>query len=222
MNIENEIFKRCHIDKNKLETYGFKKVDKKYIYEKNFLNDKFKALITIDEKGNLTGKVIDLQMDEEYLGLRTEMTGEFVSSVRESYKDILKDIKKQCYKKEYFIYNQTNRITKYIIKKYHNEPEFLWENTPGCGVFRNEKNNKWCGIIMNIDLSKIDSGKGEIEIINIKLDRDDIQKLILKKGYYKAYHMNKKDWITIILNDTLEDKEITNLIDESYEIINSK
>lgn len=222
MSIESDIFKRCKLDKTKLEPYGFKKDNKTYTYEKNFLNNNFKAVISIDEKGTISGKVIDLQVNDEFLGLRTDAIGDFVNSVRDSYKDILNDIKKHCYKKEYFVYNQTNRITKYIIKKYHNEPEFLWEKLPTCGVFRNERNNKWYAIIMNIDISKIDSGTGEVEIMNVKLEREEIQKLIKKDGYYKAYHMGKADWITIILNDTLDDKEITNLIDKSYNIINSK
>ncbi len=34
--------------------------------------------------------------------------------------------------------------------------------------------------------------------------------------------MNKKNWVTIILNDTLEDNEIINLIDMSYEFSNFK
>ncbi len=32
--------------------------------------------------------------------------------------------------------------------------------------------------------------------------------------------MNKKSWITIVLNDTLDDSMIKKLIDESYNIIN--
>lgn len=34
--------------------------------------------------------------------------------------------------------------------------------------------------------------------------------------------MNKKNLVTIILNDTLEDNEIINLIDMSYEFSNFK
>ena len=69
---------------------------------------------------------------------------------------------------------------------------------------------------MNLDLSKLDNNSGEVEIINVKLDENKIQKLLKQKGFYKAYHMNKKSWITIILDDTLSDKYIMDLIDESY------
>ncbi|MBO6145547.1 MAG: MmcQ/YjbR family DNA-binding protein [Bacilli bacterium] len=219
MKIENEIFKKSNVNFNKLERYGFKKVEDNYIFEKNFLQDDFKAIININNEGIVSGKVIDLQVNEEYTNIRTEMTGEFVNKVRDSYKNILKDIKKNCFDTNYFIFDQSNRINKYIKKKYNNEPEFLWDKFPGYAIYRNNNNDKWYGIIMNLDLSKLDNASGEVEIINVKLNENEIQNLLGEKGFYKAYHMNKKDWISIILNDTLEDDIIFTLIDESYNFI---
>lgn len=219
MNLEKEIFKKSIINFDKITKYGFVKKEKKYFFEKNFLTD-FKAIISIDMNGIVKGKVIDLQINEEYLGLRTEIQGTFASKIKESYKDILIDIRNNCFDNKFFIFEQTNRINNYIKTKYNNEPEFLWESTPGCGVYRNKINNKWYGIIMYVDLKKISNESGEVEILNVKLDQNKIKKLLEKKGYYKAYHMNKKDWITIVLNDTLKDEEIFSLIDESYNIIN--
>ena len=36
---------------------------------------------------------------------------------------------------------------------------------------------------MNVDRSKIMEGKGEIEVLNVKIDKDRITKLLHKKGY---------------------------------------
>ena len=207
MNIENEVFKRTNVNFKELEKYGFKKNKDNYVFEKQFLNNDFKAIITIDNSGIISGKVIDLQVDEEYTNIRTEMTGEFVNKVRESYKDILIDIRKHCFETNYFISEQANRINKHI------------KEIPGYGVYRNENNNKWYAIIMNLDLSKLDNGTGEVEIINVKLDENKIQKLLKQSGFYEAYHMSKTDWISIILNDTLMDEEIISLIEESYNLI---
>ena len=219
LNIENEVFKRTNLNIKQLEKYGFKKENNIYTFEKNFLNDEFKAIININNKGLVSGKVIDLQTDEEYVNIRTEMTGEFVNNVRESYKKILIDIRKHCFETNYFISNQANRINKYIKEKYDNEPEFLWEKFPGYAVYRNKNNSKWYGIIMNLDFSKISNSSGEVEIINVKLDESKIQELLKKKGFYEAYHMSKTDWISIILDDTLKDEEIISLIDDSYSLI---
>ena len=128
----------------------------------------------IDLKGNITGKVYDLETEEEYTNIYViTQTGAFVSQVRTAYEQILIDIRNHCFKKNYFMFPQTNRITKWIETTYHDEPEFLWKKYPGYGIFRNQKNGKWYGAIMNIDFSKLDSKKtGEVEIIDLKLEEE--------------------------------------------------
>ncbi len=220
MSIEKEIFERTHVNIEKLESYGFKKIGCQYFYCTYFLDDSFKAEITVDE-GMVSGRVIDLEMNEEYSNIRvSSQIGPFVSKVREEYKNILINIKENCFESDYFLSEQANRITKYIYDTYHDQPEFLWEKFKGYGVFRNKNTNKWYGAIMNINKSKLDKGDEEVEVLNIKLDSDKVSKLLKRKGFYLAYHMNKKDWITIILDNTLEDDEIIHLLDESYGIIN--
>ena len=76
---------------------------------------------------------------------------------------------------------------------------------------------------MNINFNKIDNDKKEeIEIVNIKLDEEKILNLLKQDGFYKAWHMNKKYWITIVLNDTIDDKLLFELVDESYNYSSKK
>lgn len=223
MNIESEIFKRCHVNYDKLISYGFIEKENGYYYSKKFLNDAFEARIKVDKTGNVTGKVMDLELDEEYFNIRIEaQTGVFVNSVKEEYQKILEDIKEKCFNKDYFIFNQSNRVANYIKNKYETNPEFLWSKFPGFGIFRNTKNNKWYAIIMNLDKAKLGNEKGETEIINLKVDVNKINSLLSKPGFYKAYHMNKKDWITITLDDTIDYTILFSLIDESWDLINEK
>ena len=159
MSIESEVFKKYIPNNNKLIKYGFKKYNNEYKFSKIFMDNTFRADIVIDDKGQIIGKVIELELDEEYTNFRIEgNVGEFVGSVREEYKSILQDIVNSCFEKEYFIYEQTNRITKLINEKYKVSPEFLWDFVPDYGVFRNERSNKWFGIVMNLDKSKIIPG----------------------------------------------------------------
>ena len=70
---------------------------------------------------------------------------------------------------------------------------------------------------MNIDKSKLDPKQsGKVEVLNIKFAPEEILQLLKQKGFYPAYHMNKKSWISIVLNDTLNDNVILNLIDKSH------
>ena len=215
--MEEEIFKRSNVDFERLQNYGFRKDKKVYKYSKLFLDD-FKAEIEVDEQGKVSGKVFDLNVGEEYVNFRIErQVGEFVSKVREEYRKILEEIRNQCFQKLHFINEQSNRIEQQILSCYHDEPEFVWETSPGFGIFRNPRNKKWYGLIMNIDSSKLDSNtSGEVEVINVKLDSKRIQELLSKEGFYKAYHMNKKNWITIVLDDTLKDEVIMECIVESH------
>ena len=117
------------------------------------------------------------------------------------------------------MYSQSNRITNLIIKKYKIAPKFLWEKSPGYGVFKGV-NDKWFAIIMNINKNKIISNEDkEVEIINVKLNDTSYLK---EKGIYKGYHMNKQTWFTIILDDSLTDEKIMELIDISYKLSNLK
>lgn len=222
MDLEDNIFKTYILNESKLISYGFVKDKDNYLYFKRIMDGNFEVKIIIDAFKKISGKIYDLESEDEYTNFRVKnVTGKFALSVRDEYLNILKDIRDKCFEKRYFILNQSNRITNYIIKKYGVLPEFLWAKNPGFGVFRNRRSLKWFGIIMNIDMGKILLSKSLMtEVINIKvLDTD---KFIKKEGIYPAYHMNKKNWVKIILNDTLEDNEIINLIDMSYEFSNFK
>lgn len=217
MDIINKIFKKSVPDYNKLESYGFIKENNKYIYYKDFYNNEFKLVFIIDN--NISIKIIDNNIEEEYIAINNN--SRYANEVKNELLIILNNIKDNCFITNYFVYSQTNRIVNLIYKKYKDKPEFLWKDAD-YGVFRNKNSNKWYGIIMNLENIKSLDYPHDIEIINIKLDRDKITKLLNKKGFYKAYHMSKIDWISISLNDTLKDIDIMNLIDQSYNLVDKK
>ena len=218
MTIEEELFRKTKIDFDKLSEYGFKKDKSLYKYSKNIMNNTFKVDIEINNNGIVKSKVYDLAFGDEYTNFRIEdSTGSFVGQVRDEFKNLLKDIRNNCTTREVFLYEQSNRITKAIKEKYGDEPEFEWEKFPGYATFRNRESKKWYGIIMNLDKSKLgENSTGEIEIIDIKLELNEIESLLKQEGFYPAYHMNKKSWITIILNNTISDEKILKLIEKSY------
>lgn len=216
MTLEEEVFKKYKIEPFKLEEYGFKKNGDQYVYEENFLNNEFKAVVTISN-GKVYGKIIELEFGDEYTNFKVNgITGEFVNTVKLEYIKILNNIASFCFEKQYFLFEQSNRITRKIIEKYNVLPEFLWEKYPNIGVFRNARSDKWFGIIMDVDGKKIAPQKeGVVEVLNVKLD-SDVPKYIQKTGIYECYHMSKKNWVSIILDNTLKDEEIMELIGLSF------
>ena len=215
--IEENIFKRTDIDYSKLAKFGFKKCGTDWIYEQPFLNDDFKAVIQISSDGTVSGTVYETATEEEYLPLRVETMGGFAGQVRAAYEQILTDIKTHCGHDNLFMYSQSNRLTDWIDKTFGDKPQFPWDKLDGYGVFKNPDNNKWYAIIMNIDKKKLDKKKsGLVEIVNFKLAPETIQALLKENGFFPAYHMNKKTWITVVLDDTVSDKVLFDLVQQSH------
>ncbi len=218
MTMEEKIFQRSNVDFSKLEPYGFKKKGTDFILEQSLMNGAFKAVIMIDGNGTVSGQVYDSDAGDIYLPLRVETNaGGFAEQVRTAYKDVLEDIREKCFIPKAFIGDQTNRITQKIFELYGDAPAFPWEKYDDCGVFKNPNSGKWYALIMNIDKSKLDKKlSGAVEIMNLKLSVEKIPELLKTNGFYPAYHMNKKSWITVTLDDALPDETVMALIEESH------
>ena len=114
-------------------------------------------------------------------------------------------------------------ILKYAEKNYKAKPEHLWEKYPGYGVLRHRENKKWYAVLMDIPQNKVGlEGEEAVDILDVKCEPDMVVSLSLQQGFFPAYHMNKKHWITIILDGTVADHEIYNLLDMSYELTQTK
>ena len=69
---------------------------------------------------------------------------------------------------------------------------------------------------MEINKNKLTKENKLVEVMNVKLPPDLINDLLKKEGFYKAYHMNKKYWISFILDDSIKDQELEELINISF------
>ncbi len=112
-----------------------------------------------------------------------------------------------------------NDVLNYVYETYGTKSEHLWEKHPTYEVLRHKKNSKWYGIIMDIPGQKVGLDNAEpITILVIKSEPEIISLLVGQNGFAPAYHMNKTHWLTILLDGTLKDEQIYNLLDMSYEM----
>ena len=65
-------------------------------------------------------------------------------------------------------------------------------------------------------------GEEPIDIINVKCGPILVGSLLTEKGFLPSYHMNKKNWITILLNDSVPDEQIAPLLELSYDSVAPK
>ncbi len=113
-----------------------------------------------------------------------------------------------------------DKIIAYVREKYATEPEYLWLKTPDTFVLRNRKNKKWYVAVLQVKKSVFGYDDNTIvDIINLKCEPLTRECLIAEGKAFPAYHMNKKLWISIILDGNIDFKILCNIIDESYNII---
>lgn len=215
-----KLLKTRKIDFNKLKQYGFVEKNKIYEYKTTLIPDEFDIIVTFSDDGNLDAKVIDLMSNDEYLPVKIpEAVGEYVGKIREIYKNKLIEIITKCSKIEVFKSNQAKQVIEYVKEKYDNEPEFLWEKFAGNAVFRHKENNKWYAVLLTISKRKLGIDSDEIvDVIDLKALPEDVEKIVDNNSYFLGYHMNKKHWLTIILDGSVSIENIFDFIDMSYKM----
>ena len=212
-----EIFKAYQFNSKKAKEYGFEENQGVWTYSSTILQSDFLMKITVEDS-DLTFQVYDQETCELYPQVHMEsMRGTFVGSVREACLEVLYEIRKSCFDVQDFIYPQTKRIMTRVQEKYENQLEYLWEKSPDTAILRHENNQKWYAVLMKISWDKLEKGReGLVEAVNLK--HDQVSDLLVKKGIYPAFHMNKRYWISVALDDSLSDEEMLELIEKSWNL----
>jgi len=110
-------------------------------------------------------------------------------------------------------------VLEYAKEKYQATPDFPWAKFPRYAVLRHHGTDKWFALVLNVPRQKLGlEGDGEVDVMNVKCWPDLVGSLRMKKGYLPAYHMNKEHWLTVLLDNTVPESEVLELIDDSYRL----
>ena len=216
-----EIFKAYQFNSKKAKEYGFLEKQGVWTYSSTILQGDFLMKITVEDS-DLTFQVFDQETGELYPQVHMEsMRGTFVGTVREACLEVLYDIRKACFEVQEFLCPQTKRIMALVREKYGNQLEYLWEKSPDTAVLRHEDNQKWYAILMRIPWDRLDKGReGLVEAVNLK--HDQVADLLSQNGIYPAFHMNKRYWISLPLDETLTDEKVLELFERSWFLTSKK
>ena len=195
--MQEKIIKNKKADIKKLESFGFKKYNNGYKYVTHLMNNDFTLTILLLENNKLTTELIENETNELYTLHLTDAEGNFVGQIRDEYNNTISKIVEKCFVYDVFKNKYTKKIINYIKEKYSDELEYLWEKFPDNAIARRKDNSK-------------------IEVINVRAEKEQITELLQQPDIYPGYHMNKKSWITIMLDGSMKIENIYNLIDKSY------
>lgn len=225
MSFESSFFKKKTVQQDKLRPFGFVEEGDDLVYRQVFLDGQFEAILRVSKDGHLSGQVLDLDLGDDYTAFRDSYAqGTFIGLVREEYAKVLRNVAEQCFRPQLFHQEQTNRLAHYVMAAFNDPMDQPFDKFPAFTAFRHSTNRKWYGLVGLVKREKLHNGKGngtpeelqeELEMINIKVVPKELPKLLKLPGIYPAYHMSKKSWVTILLDDSLSDETLFALVNES-------
>ena len=210
------LLEQYDIDHKRAIAYGFSRTEAGLELKKELPGVGLSAVFVIAGQ-SFEVNVFDADTDEEYLPFNVldNITG-FVTGIREQVEDLVQEIKEKCLLNS----NMKLRLMEYCERKFGTEPEAPWEDSPDAYTFKTAKRNKWYALFMTIPYKSLGLvAKGTLDVVNIKLPPAKVLELIDRVHFYPAYHMNKKHWITIVLDKEVDEPLVQQLLEESYGLV---
>lgn len=214
------MFENKKPDYDKLLNYGFKKEQGKYLYKTDLLDGEFSLTVCVTDNDEVTTEVVEVSTGELYmLHLVEGANGAFVGKIREEYETVLQAIEAKCFEMDVFKSPYTKQVIEFARKEYGDEPEYLWEKFPDNAVLRRKDTSKWYAAILTVKKEKLGlEGSEKVEVIDLRMNPQEQALLIDNKTYFAGYHMNKKHWLTIVLDGSVGIDEIYSRIRTSYSL----
>jgi predicted DNA-binding protein (MmcQ/YjbR family) len=112
-----------------------------------------------------------------------------------------------------------SNIFYHALQKYGTKPAYPFHHFPDYAALRHDDDGKWYALVMNVPAKKIGvAGEGDVEILDVKCEPDDVKRWQKDPGVIPAYHMNKEHWISIVLDGSVPADVIWKLLDASFKL----
>lgn len=111
------------------------------------------------------------------------------------------------------------QILAYAKRTYKTIPDAPFPTAPTYLVLRHADTRKWYALFMDVPKNRIGLvGDEHVDILNIKCDPMLSGSLRMNKGFFPGYHMNRENWLTVLLDGTVDAENIYPLLDMSYDL----
>ncbi len=210
------------LNTNKLLKFGFKNVNGELTYVQSLVGGQFELTIIIINEREINTRLIEIETGESYtLHLIDSASSNFVGRIKDEYNEVINKIIRNCCEKDVFKNTITLELIDYINKIYGDELEYLWEKFPNNAIVRRKDSEKWYAAFLTVSKEKLGfKDKTVVEIIDLRAN--NVEEIVDNDNIFAGYHMNKKHWITIILDGSVSCQIIKEKINESYALAKNK
>lgn len=203
--------------------FGFEETAQGYAYAAPILNGQF-VLNMFVRDGVLTTSLIEKAFGDEYvLHLVPETQGEFVGKIKAEYRAVLQQFAEACCETDVFQSEQAHAVIEYVRQTYGDALQYLWEKFPENAVFRRQDTQTWYAALLVVSRKRLGFDSDELtEIIDFRMRPELAVETVDGEKYFPGYHMNKKTWVTVVLDGSVATEELCRRIDDSYILAGKK
>ncbi len=113
--------------------------------------------------------------------------------------------------------------TKFVCDAFGEKEEHPFADDLKTSVFRHTENKKWFALIITVPRNRLGLYSDKpIDIVNLKCDPLLSGSLFSECGIFPAYHMNKEKWISVLLDESVDEDRLQWLTSISFELTNNK
>ena len=110
------------------------------------------------------------------------------------------------------------QLAEYVEERFSVSPDVPWEKEENY-VFRHRHNRKWFAVGLRVSYARLGIPReGQADILDVKTGPLLMGSYLGQPGILPGYHMNKSNWITLLLDGTAADETIRELLEISYEL----
>ena len=206
-------FPNVPADETGLRSLGFLPRDGGWFLQKDAKNSDFS--ITYRVEGNSCRvDVIDADSGWEYDLFNVPSSGGVVvSALREEVEAFLAHIGAVCFG----VMPHRAEVLRYCKETYGTEADYPFRDSTAQAL--RKPSGKWYGLLMTVPAEKLDPRKkGDVQVVNLKATPERIANPDFQ-FVFPAWHMNRKYWISVLLDSAIPQELLHTLLDESYALV---
>ena len=113
-----------------------------------------------------------------------------------------------------------DELIRYVGERFSTDPEYPWADE--AFIFRHQTNRKWFAIVMRVPYRRLGLDRdGAADVVNVKCGPLLMGAYRALPGVLPCYHMNKENWLTLLLDGSAEDALICELLELSFDLTNT-
>lgn len=211
----NYLLKDKKVNTAALSDCGFESSDgKKYTYRRELHNGLYLLVELCGAK--LSVDVFDSIFNEKYAPFASGHGG---GAIKSEVREILDELLARCCVKS----DVKSDIINYIAETYAVTAEFPWKEYPTYCTFKTKVSGKWFALFMTVNAKVLGfASNNMVDVVNVKVATDEVEKIVDGARILAAYHMNKKHWVTVVLDSETDFDGLKKLVDQSYNAVESK